>query len=327
MSDSRTRILREVIETLVSEAPPPVDFENLADTRIVSDPVPSRRSPVVVVVAGFVVIVVMLGGLFVLTNESSPGPDTAGLSSEATIFMMPEFIPDDLVFVLADVTSSGDLTQQFYYQEGLTFSWIGVQEGGKMIVEIVIVDRAEQLDSSGGVEDPMVDFSGYADDLQESDPDLILSEILIRGKPALVVEGLGSTDGQTDGGIRILIREGAAITSHVMAKQLDLNTVIAIAESLTRTSSDAFDSSNWSYQDTSAAASNWANQLGLNQTDALVWSTRLDAICAADRDLLSLAEKYITEDAEYSVRSDGTLPTAGVAKESLEIISLQSCER
>jgi hypothetical protein len=241
--------------------------------------------------------------------------------------MMPEFIPDDLVLVLAEVTSSGTLTQQFYYREGLTFSKTGDRVGGEMIVEIVIVDRAEQLNNAGNVDDPLADFSELAAGLRESNPGLILNEMLIRSKPALVVEGLVQIDELTYGGIRIFIREGAAITSQVISEQLTLNTVIAIAESLIPTSPDVFDSSNWRYQDLSAAASVWLNQLGLNQTDEDVWSIRLDTICAADSDLLSLAEQYVVEDAEYSVRSDATLPTPDDAKESLEIISLQSCER
>jgi hypothetical protein len=327
MSDTQTRILREVLATMVSEAPPPVDFENLTDTRIVPERARSRRSPLVAVFAGFVVIVATLGGVFALTHESTPGTDSANLSSEATVFMMPEFIPDGLVLVLAEVTSSGSLTQQFYYEEGMTFSKTGDREGGEMIVEIVIVDRAEQLNNAGNDEDPLTDFSVWAAALRESNPDLVLNEMLIRSKPALVVEGLVRIDELTYGGIRIFVREGAAITSQVISEQLTLDTVIAIAESLTPTSPDVFDSSNWRYQDLSAAASVWLNQLGLNQTDEDVWSARLDTICAADSDLLGLAEQYVVEDAEYSVRSDGTLPTPEDAKESLEIISLQSCER
>ena len=327
MSDTHTRTLREALRTMVSEAPPPVDFEDLPDTRIMSEPAPSRRSPLVAVVAGFVVVVATIGGVFALTQQSTPVTSPTGPSSEATIFMMPEFIPDDLALVLAEVTSNSTLTQQFYYQEGLTFSKTGDREGGETIVEIVIVDRAEQLNNAGTVEDPQLDFSVLAAGLQESNPDAVFNEMLIRGRPALVVEGLVRIDEFTYGGIRIFIREDAVITSHVISEQLALDTVVAIAESLTPASPDVFDSSNWSYRDLSGAAGVWVNQLGLVQTDEDVWSARLDTICAGDLDLLSLAEQYIAEDEKYSVRSDGTLPTPEDAKESLEIIRLQTCER
>lgn len=86
-------------------------------------------------------------------------------------------------------------------------------------------------------------------------------------------------------------------------------------------------SSDWSEQDISNAASVWLNQLGLNQTDEDVWSDRLDDICAEDADNVSLAEQYMAEDVEYSVRSDGMMPALGEAVVSLDIIQLQTCER
>lgn len=86
-------------------------------------------------------------------------------------------------------------------------------------------------------------------------------------------------------------------------------------------------SSDWNDQDISNATSVWVNQLGLNQTDEDVWSERLDAICATDADNASLAERYMAEDAQYSVRSNGMMPALGEAVVSLDIIQLQTCER
>ena len=86
-------------------------------------------------------------------------------------------------------------------------------------------------------------------------------------------------------------------------------------------------SSDWSDQDISNAAITWVNQLGLNQPDEEVWSDRLDTICTDDPDLLALAERYIAEDAESSVRSDGELPTPEEGRASLDIIRLQTCGR
>ncbi len=85
-------------------------------------------------------------------------------------------------------------------------------------------------------------------------------------------------------------------------------------------------SSDWSDQDISNAASVWLNQLGLNQTDEDVWIDRLDAVCADGATNLSLADQYVAEDAEYSVRSDGTMPAFEEAVQALDIIQLQTCE-
>lgn len=81
----------------------------------------------------------------------------------------------------------------------------------------------------------------------------------------------------------------------------------------------------WSDQDTSNAAVVWLNQVGLNQTDEDVWSDRLDALCDIDPVYINLAERYIAQDAEYSVRSDGELPTSEEGRESLYTIRLQTC--
>lgn len=85
--------------------------------------------------------------------------------------------------------------------------------------------------------------------------------------------------------------------------------------------------SDWSDQDISNAATTWVNEFGLNQTDEDVWSDRLDTICTDDPDLLTLAERYIAEDAESSVRSDDELPTPEEGRASLDIIRLQTCGR
>ncbi len=84
-------------------------------------------------------------------------------------------------------------------------------------------------------------------------------------------------------------------------------------------------STDWSELDISNAAIVWVNETGLNQTDEDVWSDRLDEVCADDPDYSSLAEQYIAEDAEYSIRSDGDLPTIKKAQRSLYGIRLQTC--
>lgn len=327
MSDTETRILREVLATMVAEAPPSVDFENLTDTKVMLEAKRARRSPWIAAAAGFVVVVITIGGLFALTHQAIPGTDGVSSSFDPTIFMMPEFVPDDIELVRAEVTLGGDLTQQVYHQEGLVFSEAGDRPGGERIVHIVIVDRTEQVNDPEPDKGTLVDLAEYAAVLRESDPQLVVSDTLIRGKPALVIEGLNSAYEATETVISVFIDEGMNIVTELTSEQLPRDTVIAIAEGLRPTSPSMFDTTNWSYQDISNAASVWLNQLGLNQTDDEVWSNRLDVVCATDSDLRALAERYIAEDAGHSVRSDGTLPAPEEGEQSLDTIRLQTCER
>ncbi len=84
-------------------------------------------------------------------------------------------------------------------------------------------------------------------------------------------------------------------------------------------------SSNWTDQDVSNAAITWVNETGLKQMDEGVWSDRLDDVCATDPDYFGLAERYIAEDAERSIRSDETLPSPEEVRRSLYGIRLQTC--
>ncbi|MEN8235196.1 MAG: hypothetical protein ABFR89_09775 [Actinomycetota bacterium] len=74
-------------------------------------------------------------------------------------------------------------------------------------------------------------------------------------------------------------------------------------------------SSPWTDEDVMNAMGNWVNQLGLARDDPDVWSDRLHEICAVWNttedttvELGDLALRYIEEDAEVSIRADGTLP-------------------
>lgn len=104
---------------------------------------------------------------------------------------------------------------------------------------------------------------------------------------------------------------------------------LAVLMSMVVLATGCSSSSDWSDQDISNAVSVWINSLGLNQFDEDVWSDRLDAICATDSDLLDLAEQYVAEDAEHSVRADGRLPPPEEAEQILDIIrrQTQTCER
>ncbi len=86
--------------------------------------------------------------------------------------------------------------------------------------------------------------------------------------------------------------------------------------------------SEWTEQEVLDATLIWVNQTGLNQRDPDVWSDRLDRICEigytpgqAMRDMTELAGEFVAEDADVSMRSDGTLPTAEEAVRSLWTIA------
>jgi heat shock protein HslJ len=77
--------------------------------------------------------------------------------------------------------------------------------------------------------------------------------------------------------------------------------------------------------DLAAQTFTWANDLGLAQTSPLVWGERFIELCAADPGLVTLAQRYLTEDAATSVRGDGSLPTAEQATQTLETIQRSTC--
>jgi hypothetical protein len=88
------------------------------------------------------------------------------------------------------------------------------------------------------------------------------------------------------------------------------------------------DAQSWTERDVSAAASTWANNLGLVQLDDQVWRVRLGAICTDGVNLGHLAAAYVREDADLSRRGDGSLPTPLEAEQTLEMIAISpTCRR
>lgn len=74
------------------------------------------------------------------------------------------------------------------------------------------------------------------------------------------------------------------------------------------------------------AASTWVNDLGLGQRATDVWSDRFVEMCATNTgDLGSLAERYVSEDADFSLWAGGALPSTEQATETLEAIRNSVC--
>ena len=79
-----------------------------------------------------------------------------------------------------------------------------------------------------------------------------------------------------------------------------------------------------------SVAGNWANQLGLMQTDPNVWRGRLTDACTEgvwDPDVaLDLADRYLAEDREtFTGGSDVAQPTTSAAADALWMMTVQVC--
>lgn len=77
----------------------------------------------------------------------------------------------------------------------------------------------------------------------------------------------------------------------------------------------------------------WLNDLGLNQTSPSIWGERLDLICTAsdESELITLADRFVTEDLSVSVRGqpggDGSRPTNEQAADTLALLRRMACPR
>ena len=78
--------------------------------------------------------------------------------------------------------------------------------------------------------------------------------------------------------------------------------------------------------DLGGAVSTWVDDLGLSQTATDVWSERFVETCATNTgDLGPLAQRYLSEDAEFSLWAGGALPPADRATATLEAIWRMVC--
>jgi hypothetical protein len=92
MNDTETRILRQVMATMVAEAPQPVDFENLTDVKVIPESIRVRtverfRSRPAVVFATAALVVLIIGAPLLVFGVLSPNPvaDDPGPTTPDTV--------------------------------------------------------------------------------------------------------------------------------------------------------------------------------------------------------------------------------------------------
>ncbi|MCH7670488.1 MAG: hypothetical protein IIC71_15000, partial [Acidobacteria bacterium] len=129
MSSSERQIVREVLASMVAEAPPPIDFENLSDVRVVQTSNRPRRSPLIAALVGFATVAVVLGGVIAVAQRSTTDTGAAGSVSDATIFLVPTAIPDDLELSVAEASPDGTGSTQIFLPPGQT-TWA---EGDRVV--------------------------------------------------------------------------------------------------------------------------------------------------------------------------------------------------
>lgn len=240
MSSKDTQILREILATMVADAPPPIGFEDLTETRLGPTTTRRRISSPGAALAGFAIALVVVGGVIAVTRSIQSSPAAA----EPTIFLLPRTVPADLELYRAEVWSEGNATSQVYLPPGET-----TYAEGERVVNINVTDslrmaQAEGIDATdllnADVESTL--FTSLMDRLETAYPNSELSfeETTIRGKPALVVERVTPIGQIADVEIGVIVIEGNGIITEVDTHQVDRRIAIAIAEGLRATTPEAF---------------------------------------------------------------------------------------
>lgn len=240
MSSNETQIVRDVLATMVADAPPPIEFEDLAETRLAPITNRKRISAPVAALAGFAVVLAIVGGVIAATRPAQPSPAAA----QATIFLLPTAMPDDLELYRAEVWSDGNATSQVYLPPGET-----TYAEGDRVVNIDVTDSVRMAQGEGvdptellNADAPSTLFASLIEIQETTYPDSELSfeETTIRGKPALLVERITTIGQITDIAIGVVVIEGNGIITGVDTHQVDRQDAIAIAEGLRATTAETF---------------------------------------------------------------------------------------
>lgn len=247
MSDKTATALRETIRAFADTAPAPADFEDLTATKVVPEPSRSPRSPLVAVIAGFALIVVALGGVIAISRQSATDTDPASPPTDASIYMMPGFIPDGVVLTSTEVWSDGNGTTQNYLVPGES-TWVE----GDLVAIINVTDMVGATQDTGDgldftTSDPDTIFANLRQQIESFYPEsqVMFDEITIRGRPALLGERAlklyeGTAYEVDDVAIGVMVLEGNGIVSTVATHQMTRDIAIAISESLAPASPEAF---------------------------------------------------------------------------------------
>jgi len=247
MSDKTATAIRETMKSFADTAPAPADFQNLRATKVVPEPSRLPRSPLVAVIAGFALIVVTLGGVIAIARQSTTDTDPASPPTDASIYMMPEFIPDGVVLTLTEVWSDGNGTTQNYLAPGES-TWVE----GDLVAIVTVTDMVGMSQDTGDgldftISDPDTIFANLRQQTMSFYPEtqVAFDEITIRGRPALLSERAvklyeGTAFEVEDVAIGVVVLEGNGIVSTIDTHQMTRDIAIAMSESLAPASSEAF---------------------------------------------------------------------------------------
>lgn len=247
MSDKTATVLRETMKAFADTAPAPADFENLTDTKVVPAPSRSPMAPLVAVIAGFALIVVTLGGVIAISRQSTTDIDPGSPPADASIYMMPGFIPDGVVLASIEVWSDGNGTTQNYLAPGKP-TWVE----GDLVAIVTVTDMVGMSQDMGDESDfttsnPDTIFANLRQQIESLSPEsqVMFDEITIRGRPALLAERVLKLYEDTayevnDVAIGVTVLEGNGIVSTVDTHQMTRDIAIAMSESLAPTSPEAF---------------------------------------------------------------------------------------
>jgi hypothetical protein len=188
------------------------------------------------------VVLAVVGGAIALTRPTSPVEGASTDAADATIFLIPGTIPDDLELYVAEVWSDGNATSQIYLPPGEATYGEGDRVVNIGVNDLVKMAQAAGLDTTTKTIDAPTYFADLERHLETvyANSQLSFSETTVRGKPALVIERHTTVGETADMAIGVIVFEGGGIVTEVDTHQVTRNVAFAIAESLEPVTPEAF---------------------------------------------------------------------------------------
>jgi hypothetical protein len=188
------------------------------------------------------------------TSTADRQPATGG---DASIFMIPSWIPSDLELYSAeawsgDDISGGNVAYLTYRAPGASVPGASTHQEGDRLVTISVTDYVAIADAAGQPLDANLDAATIFADLREqleivlADSQLSFDQLsfdllTVRDKPSMVVERTETVGGIIDHVVGVVVIEGNGIMSSVDSHELTRDEAIGMSEGLEPVASGVFD--------------------------------------------------------------------------------------
>lgn len=239
MTDRHDETIRSAIATMVAEAPTPAEFDQLTAVTAIDAAAQRRWSPIAAMAVGFVAAIVAIGAVLMVGLPFNDSP----VGGDATIFVVPSYMPDGLVLRVGEVSPEGDWTTQIY-------------SGDIRTVSINVSDMVAIAEQSGNLSDGALErlndssefFRGLLATLDDvySGQQFTYEEIEVRGRHSFLFERTEtSAEGEPVVYVGVVTAEGNGIYSETNAQNLSRQEAVSVAESLHPIAKDGFPVLSW----------------------------------------------------------------------------------